>query len=163
MSDESARDKSTPPRGAEKWLLYLGAAALMGAMAIDALAVLGRHIGMPLIGSIELVQAAMLTASSAAIVLATVAEKHAVVHLLIDRLSPRHRAALLRVHAACCAIFFAALAVGGIWIAYDLRDGHEESELLRIPYAPLRVISILAVLAAASIYAARIGRRRGPS
>jgi hypothetical protein len=31
------------------------------------------------------------------------------------------------------------LLVGSGWIAADLWNGHEESELLRIPYRPLRV------------------------
>jgi len=146
---------------AEHWLFYLGAAALLFAVAVDAIAVIGRHIGKPLLGSIELMQAAILIAASAAIVSATMVDKHAVVHLLIDRLSPRARQLMDRVHAALCALFFAALAVGSIWIALDLRGGNEESELLRIPYAPLRVISIVAVSAVALIYALRIaGRRR---
>jgi len=123
--------------------------------------VLGRHLGIPLLGSIELMQAAFLLTSSAAIVLATVANKHAVVHLLIDRLSPRRRAVMQRVHALLSAVFFAALAVGSVWIAYDLRDGHEQSELLRIPYTPLRIVSIVAVLAVAGIYLARaFGKRQ---
>jgi TRAP-type C4-dicarboxylate transport system permease small subunit len=140
-------------------VFFVGAAALLAAMAVDALAVLGRHLGIPLLGSIELVQAAMLTASSVAMVSATLAEKHAVVHLLIDRLRPPTRAVLARIHAALCALFFAALALGSIWIAYDLRDGHEESEVLRIPYSPLRIISILALLGIVAIYAGRVGRR----
>jgi hypothetical protein len=44
-----------------------------------------------------------------------------------------------------------------------LRDGHEQSELLRIPYAPLRIVSIVAVLAVAAIYLARaFEKRAGP-
>jgi TRAP-type transport system small permease protein len=145
-------------RGPESWLFYLGAAALLFAMAVDAVAVLGRHIGTPLLGSIELMQAAILVAASAAIVSATMVNKHAVVHLLIDRLSPRARSIMDRIHAALCAIFFLALAAGSIWIALDLRGGHEESELLRIPYAPLRIISILSVLGAALIYVLRVAK-----
>jgi TRAP-type C4-dicarboxylate transport system permease small subunit len=149
---------SKSPRDPESWLFYLGAAALLFAMAVDAIAVLGRHIGKPLLGSIELMQAAILVAASAAIVSATMVNKHAVVHLLIDRLSPRARSIMDRVHAALCAIFFLALAAGSIWIALDLRGGHEESELLRIPYAPLRIISILSVLGAALIYVLRVAK-----
>src|SRR5580692_13098843 len=104
----------------ESWLFYLGAAALLFAMAVDAIAVIGRHIGIPLLGSIELMQAAILVAASAAIVSATMVNKHAVVHLLIDRLSPRARSIMDRVHAALCAIFLLALAAGSIWIALDL-------------------------------------------
>src|ERR1700683_4759700 len=99
---------------AENCLFYLGAAALLFAVAVDAIAVIGRHIGTPLLGSIELMQAAILIAASAAIVSATLVDKHAVVHLLIDRLPPRVRAIMDRVHAALCALFFAALAGGSI-------------------------------------------------
>jgi TRAP-type C4-dicarboxylate transport system permease small subunit len=154
---------SRRPVSAENCLFYLGAAALLFAVAVDAIAVIGRHIGRPLLGSIELMQAAILIAASAAIVSATLVDKHAVVHLLIDRLPPRARSIMDRVHAVLCALFFIALAAGGIWIALDLRGGNEESELLHIPYAPLRVVSIVAVAAVAFIYVLRIaGRRREP-
>jgi TRAP-type transport system small permease protein len=147
-------------RGPAAWLFYVGAAALLMAVATDALAVLGRHIGVPLLGSIELVQAAMVIASSTAIVSATLAHKHAVVHLLFDRLSPRARAIMERVHSVLCAAFFAALSVGSVWIAFDLRDGYEQSEVLRIPFAPLRAASIMAVAGVALIYISRACRRR---
>jgi TRAP-type C4-dicarboxylate transport system permease small subunit len=153
---ESRKDIDLKPaQGVQRWLFYVGAAGLLFAIGADALAVLGRHLGIPLLGSIELMQAAILLASSAAIVLATVAKKHAVVHLLIDRLSPRRRSVMERVHALLGAIFFAALAIGSVWIALDLRNGHEQSELLRIPFAPLRILSIVAVLAVTAIYLVR--------
>lgn len=160
--DPAAADARDParPRGPQAWLFYIGAAALLFAMAADAIAVVGRHVGAPLLGSIELVQAAMLLAASTAMVSATMADKHAVVHLLIDRLSPAARAALARVHSALCAVFFMALAVGSTWVAYDLRDGHEESELLHIPYAPLRIVSILAVAGVVLIYVMRAAGKR---
>jgi TRAP-type C4-dicarboxylate transport system permease small subunit len=157
------RPDEGPKRGPEAWLFYLGAAALLFAMVTDAVAVIGRHVGLPLLGSIELVQASMLVAASAAIVSATVAEKHAVVHLLIDRLSPAARGIMQRIHAALCALFFLALAAGSMWIAFDLRGGHEESELLSIPYAPLRMVCILAVLGVALVSLARVRGRRGSS
>jgi TRAP-type transport system small permease protein len=161
MSEESQGDQDLEiAGGAQAGLFYIGAAGLLIAIAADALAVLGRHIGIPLLGSIEIMQAAILLASSAAIVLATAAKRHAVVHLLIDRLSPPARIAMERLHALLSAAFFIALAVGSIWIAFDLRDGHEQSELLHIPYAPLRVVSIAAVLAVAAIYLFRVFERR---
>ncbi len=150
--DDAERDVA----GWRSWLFHLGAAGLLVAVGADGTAVLGRHLGIPLLGSIEVMQAAILLAASAAIVLATAARRHAVVHLLVDRLSPRSRQSMERVHDGLSAVFFLALAVGSIWIAIDLRDGHERSELLRIPYAPLRVVSIVAVLAVAAIYLRRI-------
>jgi hypothetical protein len=38
-------------------------------------------------------------------------------------------------------LLFAALLAGTVWIAADLWHGHEESELLRIPYRPLRIVA----------------------
>ena len=153
-------DLEPAARGVQRWLFYVGAAGLLFAIGADAVAVLGRHLGIPLLGSIELMQAAILLASSAAIVLATVAKKHAVVHLLIDRLSPRRRSVMERVHALLSAIFFAALSIGSVWIAFELRNGHEQSELLRIPFAPLRIVSIVAVLAVTAIYLVRAFGKR---
>jgi TRAP-type transport system small permease protein len=146
--------------GVQAWLFYLGAVGLLVAIAADGLAVLGRHVGIPLLGSIELMQAAILLASSAAIVLATVAKRHAVVHLLIDRLSAPSRISIERLHALLSALFFLSLTVGSLWIAFDLRDGHEQSELLRIPYMPLRIVSIVAVLAITVIFLSRVFARR---
>jgi TRAP-type transport system small permease protein len=151
-----------PPRGAARLLFYIGGAALLLAMAADAIAVIGRHVRIPLLGSIEFVQAAMLVASAAALVFATLAEKHAVVHLLIDRLSAPGKAIMYRVQAAACMIFFMALVVGSAWIAWDLRAGYEESELLHIAYAPLRMVCVLSVLTVAVIYALRLFRRERP-
>jgi TRAP-type transport system small permease protein len=145
-----------PPRGLQAWLFYVGGCALLLAMSADAVAVIGRHIGIPLLGSIEVVQAAMLVASATALVFATLADKHAVVHLLIDRLSVRGRTVMRRFHSAVCAVFFLSLVVGGVWIALDLRGGYEESELLHIPFGPLRIISILSVLSVFCIYAVRV-------
>ena len=160
MTEPAEDTDLEPSRGVQRGLFYVGAAGLLFAIGADAVAVLGRHLGIPLLGSIELMQGAILLASSAAIVMATVANKHAVVHLLIDRLPPRRRAVMERVHALLSAVFFAALAAGSLWIAYDLRDGHEQSELLRIPYEPLRIVSIVAVLAVAAIYLARAFGKR---
>jgi hypothetical protein len=70
-----------------RWLFYLGAAALLFAMAVEAIAVLGRHIGVPLWGSIELVQVGILVASSTALLSATLANKHARVRILTDRVT----------------------------------------------------------------------------
>ena len=132
-------------------LFYIGACALLLAMAVDAIAVIGRHIGVPLLGSLELVQAAILVASSSALVSATLAGRHASARFLIDRVSPRVRAVMQRSNGILTFVFFLALAVGQIWIAADLWHGHEDSELLHIPYAPLRVTSIVAAVLAALI------------
>jgi TRAP-type C4-dicarboxylate transport system permease small subunit len=128
-------------------LIWLAGGALLVAMLVDTLAMLGRQIGLPLIGSIELVQAAVLLAGSGALIVATLAAAHARVNLLLDRLPDRQRRWFERAHALAAALLFAALLAGSAWIAIDLWNGYEESELLRIPYRPLRVALVLALFA----------------
>ncbi len=162
MSEHEPRGHEPPPTsGVAGWLFYLGAAGLLLAMTVDAVAVVGRHIGWPLLGSIELVQAAILVASSTAMLSATLAGKHATVHMLMDRLSARSRAVMQKTHALLCALFFLALAWGGIWILSDLWHGYEESEVLHIPFMPLRVISIIAVLGVALTFVLRLVHKQG--
>jgi TRAP-type C4-dicarboxylate transport system permease small subunit len=127
-------------------IFYVGATALLAAMGIDTLAVIGRHIGVSLLGSIELVQAAMLLASSAALVAATLQRQHASVHLLIDRLPPRLRRAARVLGLLLSIVFFACGVAGSVWIATDMWGAHEASDLLKIPYAPLRIASVASLL-----------------
>ena len=65
----------------------------------------------------------------------------------MDRLKGRPGIWLQRIQAVFCALFFITLTAGSIWLFLDLRHGFEESEILHIPYAPLRIICIVSVLA----------------
>lgn len=160
MSDREKTKEPAVEHGSKagKWLFFIGSLALLAAMAVDAIAVLGRHIGMPLWGSIELVQAAILIASSTAILSATLAKKHAKVRILVDRLKGRSLIRLQRIQAAFCVLFFCLLAAGSIWIFLDLRGGYEESELLHIPYAPLRIFCIVSMLGVIVNFLRRTGK-----
>jgi TRAP-type transport system small permease protein len=150
-----------PDSGRPDPVLYIGGGALLFAMAVDVSAVVGRHLGVTLRGSIELVRAAILVASSCAVVLATQAGRHAKVHLLLQRLRQREQTIVRLLGNALGIVFFMLLAAGGTWIAGDLWHGHEESELLHIPYAPLRVIAIGAMLGAAAVLLIqRLGAKR---
>jgi TRAP-type C4-dicarboxylate transport system permease small subunit len=146
-----------PPRK-RSIIFIIGAAGLLLAMGVDVLAVIGRHLGVSLLGSIELVQAAMLLASSAALVAATLHRQHASVHLLIDRISISWRAGIRIFNALLALLFFLALAAGSLWIAHDLWHAHEGSDLLKIPYAPLRIASIIALLTVAALFARDLRR-----
>lgn len=133
------------PRWLRVLLIWLAGGALLAAVAIDTLAMIGRQIALPLIGSIELVEAAILIASAGALIVATLDGAHARVNLLRERLPPGWRVAVEKVHALAALLLFAALFSGTVWIAADVWGGHEESELLRIPYAPLRIVAALSL------------------
>jgi TRAP-type C4-dicarboxylate transport system permease small subunit len=118
----------------------LGAVGLLGAMLIDASAVVGRHLGVPLLGSIELVESCVVWMASASLVGTTLGRGHASVHILTQQLSAAGRARMQRVSDGLSAVFFAALALGSIVVARDLWGGDERTELLGLPLAPLRVL-----------------------
>jgi TRAP-type transport system small permease protein len=142
-------------------LIWIPGLALLLAMATDTLAMIGRQIHIPLLGAIELVQAAVLVAGCGALLIAALEQSHARVHLLLNRMSGPTRHVLERMHALSTALLYAALLVGSAWLAVDLWRGHEESELLRIPYRPLRVI-VVATLVLLLLHSLRHMFQRNP-
>lgn len=138
----------------------LGALALLVAMAADATAVVGRHVGLPFLGAIELVQACVVIATSSAMVGATLSRSHATVHILLERAGPRMRRALELFGAAMGAACFALLAAGSIWVVHDLWGGHEQTELLRLPIIPLRVFWCASALLMVLLFVVRAASPR---
>jgi len=126
-------------------LIWISGGGLFVAVAVDATAMLGRQVRIPLLGSIEIVEAAVLLAAAGGLVIATMDNAHARVDLVAARLPAAARACLRRINALAGVLFFAALLTGTVWIAADLWSGHEESELLRIPYRPLRIATAISL------------------
>ncbi|WP_188054153.1 TRAP transporter small permease [Sphingosinithalassobacter sp. CS137] len=135
-------------------LIWGGGGALLAATAIDTLAVVGRQLGMPVRGSIELIQAAVLVAGGIALVVATLADRHARVRLMVDRLGGWRRAGAERASDLLTALFFACLLGGSGWLALDLWAAHEMSELVGVPWRWLRLFANLC-LAAVTLLALR--------
>jgi len=153
----------SPPRiRHRKWLILLGGLPLLAAMLVDTVAVIGRHARMPLNGSIELVQLMLAISGAAAMLVATLAGAHAAVRILIDRLPESSRDWASRVSDVVSALYFAALAAGGIWLAIDMWFAYEQSELLGLPYRPLRMATNLGLAGVAVVFLLRaVSRRRG--
>jgi TRAP-type C4-dicarboxylate transport system permease small subunit len=133
-----------------KWLrdalVWAAGGALLLAMVVDTTAMLGRQLHVPLLGAIELVQAAVLFAAAGALLLAAFERSHARVHLLLDHIPPVWRQWLSRMHSVCAVTLYLGLLAGSAWLAADLWHGHEHSELLGGPYRPLRVAVVLTLL-----------------
>lgn len=143
-------------------IVWIGGGALLAAAAIDTLAVLARSVGARVRGAIELDQGAILVAGVVALLMSTLAGRHARVHILLDRLSPGPRRLLDKGSAVLGALFYLALLAAGVWIAVDLWSSHEVSELLGVPIAAWRAIANLGFLLVAASWLATglTGRRR---
>ena len=135
-----------------RFLVILGGGALLFAMAVDAIAVAGRHLGLPLLGSIELVQASVLVSAAMAMIVATIGRTHAVVHLVVDRVSRVRRRQMLWVNALLSALLFGAFLVGSAWLCWEMWSHYEQSDVLRVPFRPLRVTLVLSCAALAAIF-----------
>lgn len=150
-------DKPPPVRGGllPRISFTLGAAGLLTAMAADAVAVLGRHVGFTVLGAIEVVQASVVLAASAAMVGATLSGAHARVHILIERLGPIWHRRFDRGADMGSCLFFLFLAAGSAWVAADLWPGYEITEILGLPLRWLRLVWIGSCLLIALLFLLR--------
>jgi len=145
----------------QQLLFYAGSAALLGIMLVETLSVLGRHLSLPLIGAIEIIQASIIIVACTSTVIATLLAAHARVQLIINRLSVTARTRLASLSAALSSLFFLGLAAGSSWLAYDAWNAFEESEVLHISYRPLRVVVALSALIVTLIFIFNALRPRG--
>ena len=126
--------------GPARLMFLVGSLAILAAMATDFAAVISRHLRIPLIGAIEVIQGCILVAISASIICTTVARGHATVHLVVDRLPPAWRDRFHRVGHLLCFVTFALIAVGNFWLFADTWGWDERSDLLGLPIWPFRLI-----------------------
>lgn len=157
MGDVKVPEQNAP-RGP---LFYVGAAGLLLAMGVEGVAVLGRHVGIPFLGALEIIQTAILLTATAAMVSATLNRAHASVTLLTERVSERTRLVLAKFSAFLSTLFFFALAAGSLWLTIDAWNEFEQSELLHISFRPLRVITLASVLAIAVLFLRDLFQRKG--
>jgi len=137
--NEDPKPPDEASRG-QTWLLLVGSAGLLLAMASDAVAVLGRHTGFALPGSIEIFQVAAVVALSAAILLTSLQNRHATVDLILGRASPGMRRALRQIGRLTLVLTFGLLTAGSVWVLMDLWPTHETTDVLSIPMAPFRIV-----------------------
>jgi TRAP-type C4-dicarboxylate transport system permease small subunit len=142
----------------QRFLLATGSAGLLLAMATDAIAVLGRHTGFAVIGSIEIFQVAAVVALSSAVLLVSFMNRHATVDLIVGRASERTKSILAQIGRAALALTFGLIAFGSAWVAADFWPTHEMTEMLAIPLAPFRLIWIAACVAATLHFATQFVR-----
>jgi TRAP-type C4-dicarboxylate transport system permease small subunit len=125
------------------------------ATIIEAIAVSGRWLSLPLHGALEIIQAAVLVTACVSMLTATLEGSHATVHLLLNRVGPRVKAVLTRLASLISAALFVALTIASVWLVIEHWDGHEESELLHIPLRPLRLLCSVSMLLIVVVFAWR--------
>ncbi len=133
-------------------VVIVGGFALLGAMGVDFIAVIGRQVGMPLLGSIELVQLLIGVSGAIALLVTTLRDSHAVVRLVLANIPARRAEQLQRINHIAAALFFVALAVGSAWILLEMWNAHEETELLQLPLLPLRILIVATLVVTSGLF-----------
>ena len=157
-------DPVSPPQPLARGLLfYAGSAGLLTVMLVETAAVIGRHIGVPLLGALEIVQAGIMPAACAAMMIAALRGAHAAVHMITERLPPLARRSAAGVGAVLAGIYFLALFAGSAWLVAEYWNSFEQTEVLHIPFRPLRVLVAVAAMGIAGAFFARAWRTRQSS
>jgi TRAP-type C4-dicarboxylate transport system permease small subunit len=166
MNHEAESALGAPPPAASgiagtlaRIAFVIGALGLLGTMAVDAAAVVGRHVHVPLLGSIELSEACIVWMASAALLCTTLERGHASVHIVTERVPLRVRRVLERGANVLSAAFFAVLVCGSALVLSDLWNGDERSELLGIPILPLRLVFCASASGVVATFVAHALRR----
>ncbi|MGQ9427367.1 TRAP transporter small permease [Gilvimarinus sp. F26214L] len=118
----------------------IGALALFAALLVISVSVLGRHLNLPLPGSVEVVELLFVLVAASAMLYATVERSHAAARLILDRLPPGPRAVVEKLGILFGIVLWVAITVGNLWLLYDVWTLHEASPLLGIPIVPFRMI-----------------------
>lgn len=140
LTDLGSSHDTAPASALTRIAYAIGGVGLLGATAADSIAVAGRHTGLHLLGSIELVQACVVLLGGSAMLIATQVGEHASVHILTERLAKPTAAKLARIASLFAAFAFLLIAIGSAWVGSELWNGFERTELLHLPIRWLRVI-----------------------
>lgn len=157
MDEMSSEEQS--PRGP---LFYIGSAGLLTMMAVEAVAVIGRHTGLPVTGALEIVQFAIVPAACAAMLIATLRGAHAAVHMLTDRMSKSAQRLAHRIGAALASACFAALCAGSAWLTAEFWNSFEQSEVLDISFRPIRLVVTVTAAALSVLFLRKAMRPEKP-
>lgn len=137
-----------------------GAGALSLTMILVAASALGRRFGVPLPGTVEIVEVLVLVAAAAGIVVATLERAHASARLIVDHLPPAYRRMVEVVGIVLGIVFCVAMAVGNSWLLHDVWGLHEASHLLGIPIVPFRILFVITLIVTALLLCLQLRPRR---
>jgi TRAP-type C4-dicarboxylate transport system permease small subunit len=133
----------------------IGAFSLLAVMLLVSLSVAGRHLSIPLPGSIEIAEVLIALIASASFIFATFQDKHAIARLLIDHVSMKTQALLEKLATFFSIVICLSISYGSMWLIIDVWDLFEETPLLLIPIVPFRIIWFAATFLG-SLYLLRV-------
>ncbi|MGH1470322.1 MAG: TRAP transporter small permease [Cellvibrionaceae bacterium] len=117
----------------------LGAIALVGMIILITISVIGRHLNIPVPGSVEIVEILIVIVASTGILFATIQRSHASAKLFVEHLPARIAHFIERIGLLVGLLIMLTITAGSIWLLIDVWNLHETSHLLEIPIVPFRI------------------------
>ena len=136
---------------------FVGGVFLIIGMLLLISNILGRFVHFVIPGSFELFEMVMAIPVSFALVHAALKKAHVVVNLVISRFPPKLGAAAELLVSLLSLAIWALIAWGGAHLAYE--NGLEETtEILGIPYLPIRIVWLFCLVLFCLTYILDISR-----
>jgi TRAP-type C4-dicarboxylate transport system permease small subunit len=155
----------SPPASSilDKIVVWLGAVALVLLGLLITVSVLVRATGGVIKGNSEIGEMLIIVVASCALVAATLSDGHPHIHMIVEKISSSLRRKIALAITCLGAIFWAAAAWMNGLVAIENTKLIEETEILRIPLAPFRLVWIAALaLVTALLVAKAIQMLRNP-
>lgn len=144
------------------WLMAAGSVGLVGAALTDLAAVAGRHMGTPVMGSIEVSQAFVIVMAACSIACASLSGSHASVDLVFTRMPAWAQRLAMRANSIAAFAFVALLVAASVWILAEHWNAGERTEFFHIPLKWFRLFWIvMASIAALAFLRDALRRREG--
>lgn len=120
----------------------LGIVALAAMIVLITVSVIGRHIKIPVPGSVEIVEMLIVIVASTGILFSTVHKSHAAAKLFVERLPKNIANVFERIGYFIGAFLMVIITLGSLGLLFDVWSLHEETHLLKIPIVPFRLFFI---------------------
>lgn len=124
-------------RKASRVLNAIGGTALVFMMLLTVADVIGRMWGHPIIGTYEVVALSLAVVIGFTMPKVALDRKHVYMEILIERLSPMGRAAMLTFTRLLCVMLFALAGYNLLGVGHEFRLSGEVSSSISIPFFPV--------------------------
>ncbi len=124
----------------ENGVKIIGAFGLIAIMLAVSISVAGRHLGIPVPGSVEIAELLIILVAASSYIYTSINNKHASASFFVDHVSIEVRKYLARLQTLFAIILGAGLSVGNFWLIVDVWSLDEASFLLGIPIVPFRIV-----------------------
>ena len=132
---------------------YIGAAFLIGIMALTVISIVSRLFGRVILGSYEMVELMMVVTAGFALVRTTLKKTHVVVEIIITRLSRRTQIVTEIFHNIVATCLWGLMAWETLMLLIEKGfSGEGRTEIIKAPYFPFKLLWTIALILSSLVF-----------